>query len=36
MDDVDAVLARLGATAREPSVDALVDLHRAWVERVPY
>jgi arylamine N-acetyltransferase len=32
----DAYLARLGLDAEPPSVDALVRLHRAQVERVPY
>ena len=36
MDDVDALLTRLGVPARAPSVEALAELHRAWVERVPY
>ncbi len=35
-DDADAVLARLGVEPAPPSVDGLADLHRAWVERVPY
>lgn len=31
-----AYLDRLGCTARRPSVDALIELHRAHVEQVPY
>jgi arylamine N-acetyltransferase len=34
--DVDAFLARLGVEREPPSVDALVRLHRALLERVPY
>jgi hypothetical protein len=34
--DEEAVLVRLGVLARPPSVEALFELHRAWVERVPY
>ena len=30
------MLARLGVEPAPPSVDGLADLHRAWVERVPY
>jgi arylamine N-acetyltransferase len=35
-DERDAYLARLGLEAEPPSADALVRLHRAHVERVPY
>lgn len=34
--DADAYLRRLGLDAEAPSADALVRLHRAQVERVPY
>lgn len=36
MDDVESVLARLGIQAAPPSAESLDELHRAWVERVPY
>jgi arylamine N-acetyltransferase len=36
VEDVDALLDRLGVPARPPSVEALAELHRAYVERVPY
>jgi arylamine N-acetyltransferase len=35
-DDLAAYLRRLGVEREQPSVDALVRLHRAQVERVPY
>jgi N-hydroxyarylamine O-acetyltransferase len=34
--DFDAYLARLGVARREPSLDALFELQRAHVERIPY
>lgn len=34
--DFDAYCARLGVARRRPSIDALFELHRAHVERVPY
>jgi arylamine N-acetyltransferase len=36
VDDIGALLARLGLEAEPPSVDSLSRLHRAWVEHIPY